>query len=147
VNHKGVVNYGDPSNFGEHEMKRRMLAVVAMLLAASPACAIDFTQPITDLDGSIMAAKPGDAPATLGTICEKALTAQYSDEMDRNTGKELITPEEKYQRWKLASKLDGKNVALSPEEITLLKKLVGKAYGPAIVGPVWTMLDPSLKKD
>lgn len=124
-------------------MKKFYAAVIVALLAASPAMAIDFTQPIKAQDGTVPKSDSGSVP-TLGKICEDALIASYKDEIDPTTGKEIITPEEKYRRWKLAQKLHGDNVKLSPEDLALIKKLVGKAYGPLIVGQAWTMLDPSL---
>ncbi len=121
-------------------------AVVA-LLGASPAFAIDFTKPLTNMDGSPVTDKDGKSPEkipTLGSICESALLAQYADERDPS-GKETITPQEKFERWKLAAKVNGKDANLSPEELALIKKLVGKAYAPLIVGQAWSMLDASLK--
>ena len=123
---------------------RLFTGVMMALLAVSPALAIDFNQPIRDGKGDEV--KAGDKTATLGSICETALTSSYRDEVDAQTGKETITGEEKYRRWKLASRLHG-NVNLSPEDLALVKKFVGKAFTPQIVGPAWDMLDPSLGSD
>lgn len=125
-----------------------MAAVVIALLSITPAMAINFDQqipspnggPLLDKDGKPLAVQP-----TLGSLCETALVSQYADEIDPVTHKETITGQEKFDRWKLAQKLHGKDVTLTAEELAKLKMLVGKAYSPAIVGPVWTMLDPGEK--
>ena len=52
--------------------------------------------------------------------------------------------EEKVERYALAMKIyksDGL-VDLKSEEISLLKKLIGRAYGPLTVGQAWEVLDP-----
>jgi hypothetical protein len=128
----------------EDPMRRLFLSAAIAVLLMGPAMAIDFDQPLKSPDGQVMKNDKGQS-ATLGQICESALVSQYKDEVNPQTGVETITPEEKYRRWKLAGKVHGKHVDLSPEDLTLLKKLVGKAYGPAIVGPAWQALDPSLE--
>lgn len=118
--------------------------ILVLMLVSSPAFAIDFTQVLTNLDGSPVVAQEGKPEPTLGAICEQALLATFADERDA-TGKETIEGKEKFERWKLAAKVHGKDVSLSAEELSLIKKLVGKAYGPLIVGQAWTMLDPGAK--
>lgn len=132
----------------EEPMKKFLLLSAAMLMAVSPAFAIDFTTPITNMDGSAVTGADGkalDKPPTLGSICESALLAVYADEREPQTGKDLITPQEKYDRWKLAGKVQGKDVQLSAEELSKLKMLIGKGYAPLIVGQAWTLLDPGAK--
>jgi hypothetical protein len=124
-------------------------ALMIALMSITPAMAIDFTQKLTNLDGSPVTDKDGktlEHQPTLGSICQTALITQYADEVDPMTRKESVTPEEKFQRWKIAQKLEGSNVTLTAEELALIKKLVGKAYSPLIVGQAWTMLDPGEKK-
>lgn len=123
-------------------------AIVVAILAINPAFAIDFTKPITNMDGTAATDKDGKVPEkapTLGSVCESALLAQYADERDPVSGKETITAEDKYARWKLAGKMQGKDVTLTAEELALIKKLVGKAYAPLIVGQAWSLLDPGVK--
>lgn len=122
----------------------RLLLSAAIIMLLSPAYAIDFTQTLTNLDGTPVVAQEGKPQPTLGTICEQALLATFADERD-STGKETIEAKEKFDRWKLASKLNGTDVKLSAEELALVKKLVGKAYSPLIVGQAWSMLDPGVK--
>lgn len=123
-----------------------LVPVIACLLM-TPVFAIDFEATIKNSDGTPVTDKDGVPlikQPTLGSLCESALFAQYADERDA-TGKETITPEEKFSRWKLSTKLHGNNVTLSAEELALLKKFVGKAYGPLVVGQAWTLLDPGAK--
>jgi hypothetical protein len=129
----------------EEDMKYSIAIIVALLsISVYPAQAIDFTKPITQIDGSPIADKDGkilEKQPTLGTICISALLAEYADEA---SGPKMITPEDKFNRWKLALKLadnkDPKNVTLTSEELALVKNVVGKAYGPVVVGQAWTEL-------
>jgi len=133
----------------EDPMRKILIAAAIIMLMSSTAQALDFTKRLTNLDGSPVTdteGKPLAKPPTLGSICESALLSQFADERDA-TGKETIEAREKYERWKLAAKINAatKDLALTAEELALVKKLVGKAYGPLIVGQVWTMLDPGVK--
>lgn len=49
----------------------------------------------------------------------------------------------KFERWELASKIYTANgiIELKSEEIAQLKELIGKAYGPIIVGQAWEALE------
>lgn len=122
------------------------IAIVATLLGLSPAGAVDFGQVIKNADGSAVEIKEGQKVPTLASISITALGASYADERDPQ-GRETITPEEKFQRGKLADKIGHSkgDLALSPEDLALLKKLIGKAFSPLIVAPAWSMLDPTLK--
>jgi len=108
------------------------------LLSASPAMALDFTQPITTLDGKPFKDPSGQvSDITLAVIAENALLQAYSDETN-------LSGEDKIKRYTLARKIeDNKKVDLSAEEIALLKKLIAKSYNPLITGQSWHMLDPA----
>jgi hypothetical protein len=126
-------------------MKRTILIGAIFALMSSSAFAIDFTAEIKQIDGSTFKDEKGaDIHTTLGKVCEQALLATYSDERDQS-GKELITPEEKFKRWQLASKVHGKDVNLAAEDLAMIKKLIGKGYPPLVVGQAWTLLDPGMK--
>ena len=90
---------------------------------------------IVDLDGKVINSLSGE-PATVRGVVIEALLATFNDETH-------LSGEEKLKRWELASKI--KNTAdpveLTAEEITLIKKLVGKAYGPLVVGRTWKILE------
>lgn len=127
-------------------MKRILFATAALLIAA-PAFATDFTQPITQIGGKPFTQQDGKTAAdiTLGSTIEQALLAEYADEKDA-TGKSILPAGEKFSRWKLASKIVGnKDLTLTSEELSLIKKLVEKGYPPSIVGPVWSAIDPGVK--
>jgi len=80
-------------------------------------------------------------PFTLRTATANVLLMSETDGTGRP--KEL-NGEEKVKRYALAMKIyksDGL-VDLEVEEIALLKKLIGRAYGPLTVGQAWEVLDP-----
>ena len=87
------------------------------------------------LDGEILPDMKGE-PATVRGVAIEALFAQFKDE-------ENLSGEEKLKRWELASKIkaDPDPVDLTVEEVALLKKLIGKAYGAIIVGQAWKVLE------
>jgi hypothetical protein len=74
-------------------------------------------------------------PLTLATVSRNALVAVFQDET-------TITGEEKVKRWALAMRIKkGAEADLSVEEIVLIKKLIGKAYGAVVCGPAWAALE------
>lgn len=89
---------------------------------------------LVDLDGKEIPSESG--PATLCGVAVNALLAVFQDEQN-------LTGEEKLKRWELAVKV--KNLPdpaeLSADEVVLIKKLIGKAYAPIIVGQAWQMLE------
>lgn len=54
-----------------------------------------------------------------------------------------ISGQKKFDRWALATKINNANgvINLKSEEITLLKNLIGKGFGPIVVGPAWDVLE------
>ena len=114
------------------------VAVVITLLSAVPAMAIDFTRPMTTLDGKPFKDPSGQiTDVTLAVIAENALLQAYSDETN-------LSGEDKIKRYTLARKIaDNPKTELSAEEIALLKKLIAKSYNPLITGQSWKMLDPA----
>ena len=128
------------------KMRRLILAAATLAALATPALAIDFTQEVKQIDGQPLTDDKGNPkPTTLGELCRQALLAGYADEHDQS-GKETITQEEKFHRWEVARLVKGKDVTLSVDDLALVKKLTGKAFGPLIMGPIWLMLDPTLDK-
>ncbi len=75
-------------------------------------------------------------PLTLSSIAVEALQAQFDDERQ-------LSGDDKLKRWKLAVKVHGaaEPVELSAEDIALIKRLVGKAYSAAVVGPAFLALE------
>lgn len=100
---------------------------------------VDFGQPLKTLDGVVIvdadkSDETSQVEVTLKTVAINALTAAYADEKD-------LSGEDKLKRWELARKIHGGNNEVSAEDVSLLKKLIGKAYGVAIVGPAYGMLE------
>lgn len=94
---------------------------------------IDMNQVLIGYEGKPVT--DGDGEITLRHACGIALTATNPEEK--------IDPEEKMKRFLLAQRIYGNgSIKLTAEEIVLLKQSVGKGYSPAIVGPVWLLLDP-----
>ena len=74
----------------------------------------------------------------LRDVCENAL---LEDDRGSDGG-------EKMKRFKLAEKIHlYEDVNLSAEDVTLLKELIGKLYGPLVVGQAYKILDPEEEKD
>jgi hypothetical protein len=97
---------------------------------------IDFTVTLNDLDGAAISdGTEAKVPFTLGSAAVRALVIPYEDE--RN-----LSPDEKFRRGELAARIHNAiSLGLKSEEITLLKKLIGKAYSPLIVFRAWPLLD------
>lgn len=99
---------------------------------------IDFTQTLKDIKGKpIQTSEKDTTPISLGTLCQNALLAQYDSE--RN-----LDGTEKMKRWKLARKIDRGVVDLQAEDISKIKEVVGKGFGPSVLGPVYELLDPEV---
>lgn len=94
----------------------------------------DFTIPLTHLDGTPI--KDGDKQATLTTVALTALLASYEDER-------ALTGKEKAERYQLALKINKRpaEVDITAEQLTMLKSLIGKAFGPLVVGQVYDLLE------
>lgn len=125
----------------------RLFLIVSMLAyaaALAPANALDFTQPILQLDGSPIQGADGKPQPdyTLEKVAEQALLGRFQDESSA-LGDEMT------KRYDLAQRIYNHkaDVTLSVEELSLVKRLIGKAFPPLIVGQAWHMLDPSLPKD
>lgn len=94
----------------------------------------DFSDVLTGLAGQRLVDEKGD-DLTLGSVSVTALLAQYQDE-------QALSGDEKFRRYQLAeriAKLDVQEV--SAEEVALLKRLIGKGYGPMLVGPAYVALE------
>ena len=92
---------------------------------------INFNQPIHNIQGKDI------KDLTLKSISVEALLATFSDEQS-------LSGEEKVKRYLLATRIyaDSEGLDLTVEEIAKIKQLIGKGYGPLIVGQTWEMLDP-----
>ncbi len=103
---------------------------------------VDVTQTLTALSGEAVrepAAEDGEKGKefTLRAACVNALMAVM--EKDNN-----LSGEDKLKSFELAKRIQNDpEPDLTPEELTKIKDRVGKAYGPVIVGPVFTILNGS----
>lgn len=75
---------------------------------------------------------------TLGKVAITALMNVYDDEG-------TLSGEDKLKRYDLASAIyaleDGAPFEITVEMVALLKNLINKTYGVAVVGPAWRMLE------
>lgn len=76
-----------------------------------------------------------DEKVILKRICINALISEYTDE--------VITPDEKYEKYLLFQKFhEAKNkIELETDEIVLVKKWIGKGFGTLMMGQAWNMLE------
>jgi len=133
---------------------RVIFAVVALVITAAPAAAVDFSQPILDDEGKPICTLRGDelkageeCPTdkvfTLGFAARAALYSNFADEQN-------ISGEERAKRGDLARDIRAATARgdfkLKVEDLALIKKLIGKAYGPMVVSGAWRLLDPPAEK-
>lgn len=145
-------------------MKRIFVLAALLTLVAFPARAVDFTQILYDDDGcpirndfttvrsSTTVAKPecpraaADTPLwrpdiTLGDIVFYTLSVTINSEQPQPDGPE------KYKRRELGLRLrTAKDMTLTPEEIVMIKKVVGILWPPSLVGTIYPLVDPTLVK-
>jgi len=85
-------------------------------------------------DGTIS----GGKPVTVGAMAARALNLSFQDE-------DKLPAEEKVQRFTLSTRVlrskNGLPVDFVAEDIALVKKCVGKAFGPLIVGQVFPVFE------
>jgi|SRR5262245_17335428 len=96
---------------------------------------IDFDDVIRDLKG--VPIKPdNDQPMTIGSCSVAALQHLYPNED--------VTPEVKVKRFKLALKITQADqpIALSNDEVSTLKVVVGKFWNPLVLGRIYEAIDP-----
>jgi len=94
---------------------------------------LDVTQVLLGLDGEAIT-EDGKA-VTLRPICINALMATL--ETDKG-----MSGEDKAKIWALAGKVNKEDKpVLVAEDVTLLKTRIGAAYGPAVVGPAFLVLN------
>ena len=75
-------------------------------------------------------------PATLRAVCADALVAGYQNERD-------LSGEEQVKRYDIAVEITREDVVeLSPEDLTLVRRLIAKMFNPLYTGQAWHMLDP-----
>lgn len=95
---------------------------------------INFEQVLKELDGKIIQIPGEGVDLTLKIVASRSLSMIFNDEQ--------ISGEEKAKRGLLAFRIyANSDIDLTVEEVALVKKLIGKAYGPLIVTQAWEMLE------
>lgn len=95
---------------------------------------IDFSTVLQTLTGVAFQIKETDKERdmTLADASVEALLAPSQDE----------TGQQKFEAYQLAAKVNkAAEVELTPEEVAAIKSKIGAAYGPAVVGPAFTLLN------
>jgi hypothetical protein len=94
---------------------------------------LNFNAILKDFDGNTL--KENGNELSLKTVSVNALMFPYPDESN-------LSGDEKMNRYLLAQRLHaGGEIELRVEEVAKLKALIGKAYGPVIVGPSFQILE------
>jgi DUF1365 family protein len=94
---------------------------------------VNFDKVLVNIDGVELLAAD-DKPATLRGVVVDALLAVFQDEQH-------LSGEEKLKRYLLAEKVFKGASDVGIEDVTLIKKLIGKAFNPLIVGQTWQILE------
>lgn len=99
---------------------------------------IDFSTVITDLNDQPV--KDGDNEVTLKLLSVGALSATFQDEQS-------LSPTDKFKRGALAMQIYNTKepLAIKSEDVTMLKTVIGKAYGPMVVYKAYQLLDAGEK--
>lgn len=98
---------------------------------------INFSAKILDLKGEVI--NDGADDLTLGSISCTALVSSYPDEPN-------LPADEKVKRFRLAQvAVDGGVQEVKLEDIAALKKLIGRAFGPLVVGRAFDIIEPPTK--
>lgn len=94
----------------------------------------NFDLVLKDLDGTIIKTN-GEKDFTMKDAVINALLQVFPDEQN-------LEGTEKLKRYNLATRIHkGGDLVIETEEIALIKKLIGKAYGPIVVGPIYQHLE------
>lgn len=98
---------------------------------------IDFSAKMTDLAGEVVKVndKGEEKDWLLSNVVTNALTVALP-------GDDKLEAPEKLRMGILAQEVYGKaEIAVSPEDVTLIRERVGKAYGPLVVMKAYELLD------
>jgi hypothetical protein len=101
---------------------------------------VDFSQEIVDFDGLPMKHPTEDRPLTLRDTAVLGLIAPFEDEKTMDAGL-------KFKRALLAEDIHRSegDLPLKAEDISIIKKVIGKAFAPTVILAAWRLVDPSEK--
>jgi len=95
---------------------------------------INFEKEIQTIEGGPIIWREKDK-TFLKQVAVDVLQLTFQDETS-------LSGEEKAKRWLLATRIyANSDVDLTIDEVSLIKKLIGKAFGPIIVGPAFEILE------
>lgn len=90
---------------------------------------------MASIDGQPLKGPDGKSDATLKNISVVALMTMFDQD-------KAMQGDEKLRLYEMATKINaGGEIELAPEDVVLLKKRIGFAYGPAVVGPAYKLLN------
>lgn len=94
-----------------------------------------FETVLKNIDGADLKEPGNDVPITLKSVAVNALLATMPNDSP--------AAEEKVKRFILAMKIQGSSgeIDLTPEDIVLIKRMVGQAMATLIVGQAFALLD------
>jgi hypothetical protein len=101
----------------------------------------DFTKLILDIDGNeISSPRIKEKAYDLCEVALQALLVSFDDE-------KALTGKEKADRMQLALKINKRpsEVDLTTEQLALVKLLIGKGFGPLVVGRSYDLLEQEPK--
>ena len=109
----------------------------ASILSVDKLLSIETWEEFKEFQGTLEKGKP----FTLRKACVNVL---LMTEIDGSGRPKELKGEQKVERYELAKDIhkSGPLIDLQSEQISLLKKLIARAYGPLTVGQAWKVLDP-----
>jgi hypothetical protein len=91
---------------------------------------IDFSQAMTELNGTVVKKADGKTDLLLNDVCTTALVANDT----------TLPAEERFRRGVLAQEIYNGLNDISPEDVVTIRACIGKVYGPLIVSKAYKML-------
>lgn len=98
---------------------------------------LDFSQSVFNVHEKPIVMNEGGAPASLGDLCVEALCSEYQDEQ--------LSGSEKFARYLLAKSIKKGSKEFTIDEVSKIKLVVGKRFTPAVVGPMYELLEGAEK--
>jgi hypothetical protein len=98
---------------------------------------IDFDQILKNIHGKTIndLVDGQEVPVTLKQVAVNALFAALPNERE-------ISGEEKLKRYQLALRINkGGKIILTAEELSLIKKMIGKSFSTLVSGQAWMLLE------